>query len=453
MAIWWPKSDGKIQDTPISCGVQPQSLSPHKLPSVVRSLTWATEVLTSLLSRIDRPESNNSAVCLAHHGHWHGAAIAGFEFVVRRFLQMKIYPSGIQALHVTTILLLTGLAGCQTSNFYYAESMPRSLMLARQSSPQEANLGDFANVTSSSSTIGPGDLLELTISASLDKNDQVQIPFRVGKDGSATIPQIGNVMLAGTEPEAAEHLIRMEAINRGLYRNPNVTLAVVDQKMNTVRVLGAVEEPGEYRLPPGSSDIVAAIAAAGGLAENAGQKVDVRNPANTALDSAQPAYVGGGQSGIETVSHEVAKGGGMTSYSVDLVSASTSSTNSYTVRDGGVVMVEKRDPAPITVTGLVKRPDTYPFPIGKDLTVLGAIAMAGGTSSQVANRVFVIRPLANNAEPAVIEVSIRKSKRSGKSNIRLGPGDTVSVEQTPSTVLLEAIQLIRIGFSGTAGLF
>jgi polysaccharide export outer membrane protein len=65
----------------------------------------------------------------------------------------------------------------------------------------------------------------------------------------------------------------------------------------------------------------------------------------------------------------------------------------------------------------------------------------------------VIRPLANSSEPAVIQISLRKAKRSGKSNVRLGPGDIVSVEQTPATVLLEALQLIRVGVNGTAGLF
>lgn len=368
---------------------------------------------------------------------------------------MNIRSSGLQILYASVVLSLVSSTGCQSSNFYRAESMPRSLMLARQTSPQEANLGQFANVTSSSSTIGPGDLLELTISASLEKDDQVQIPFRVGKDGKASIPQIGNVALAGVEPEAAEHLIRMEAINRGLYRNPNVTIAVIDQKLNTVRVLGGVEEPGEYLLPPGASDIVSAIAAAGGLSENAGENVDVKNPASRERPTPRRAVAGpdASPSPYSTVSDEVEISGGMTSYSVKLTAASTSTKNSYRVADGGVVMVEKRDPAPITVTGLVNRPDTYPFPVGKDLTVLGAIAMAGGRNNQVADRVFVIRPLSNSGEPAVIEVSLRKAKRSGKSNIRLGPGDTVSVEQTVSTVLLEAIKLIRIGVSGTAGLY
>jgi polysaccharide biosynthesis/export protein len=369
---------------------------------------------------------------------------------------MKIRPSGIPYLHVHALLLVF-FTGCQSPNFYHAESLPRSLQLARQFSAQEVDLGSFAHVTGTSETIGPGDILELSISASLNQEDQVNIPVRIGNDGTAKIPDIGTIALGGVEPQAAEALIRMEAINRGQFRNPTVTVSFAHKKKNVVRVLGAVKVEGTYELSPGSSDIVSAIAAAGGLADNAGQKVDVRNPADSQAERASRRAVAGGagrsDSPFSTVSDPVEISGGMTTYSVNLASARTASTHDYQVLDGGVVMVEKRDPTPITVSGLVKRSDTYPFPVGKDLTVLGAIAMAGGESSLVADKVFVIRPLANSKEPALIQVSLRKAKRNGKSNILLGPGDTVLVESTPSTMLWDAVQLIRIGVNGTAGIF
>jgi len=350
------------------------------------------------------------------------------------------------------VLALTLFSGCQASNFYNAETMPRSLMLARQSNPQEVDLSRIASVTGSSDRIGPGDILELAISASLNEDDQVTLPVRIGNDGTATIPDIGTIALAGYEPQAAEALIRGEAIERGLYHNPTVTVSFAHKKTNQVRVLGAVEVPGTYELTPGSSDIVSAIAAAGGLAEDAGENVKVKNPAPLNSEPRR-SIAGDTQSPFSTASDEVEVSGGMTAYSVNLASASVSSTNSYLLQDGGVLMVEKRDPAPVNVQGLVNRPDTYPFPVGKDLTLLGAISMAGGLKNQLADKIYVIRPLANSNEPAVIKVSLRKAKRSGKSNIRLGPGDVVSVEQTPSTVLLEALQLIRVGVNGTAGLF
>ena len=156
--------------------------------------------------------------------------------------------------------------------------MPKSLRLMAQSNPQEVDLSRLASTTGGSETIGPGDVLELAISASLSKDDQVVIPVRIGDDGTANLPDIGPVHLAGVEPQAAGSLVRAEAIRRGLYRNPTVTVSFAHKRTNRVRVLGAVKVPGVYELPPEASDVVSAIAAAEGLAENAGENVEIRNP-------------------------------------------------------------------------------------------------------------------------------------------------------------------------------
>ena len=56
-------------------------------------------------------------------------------------------------------------------------------------------------------------------------------------------------------------------------------------------------------------------------------------------------------------------------------------------------------------------------------------------------------------EPSLIEVSIRDAKRNGAENIRLSPGDIVNVEQTPGTVVLETMKLIRFGVGASLGTF
>ncbi len=343
------------------------------------------------------------------------------------------------------------LAGCQSGNHYYAQSMPASLRLTAQSNPQEADMSRIVSATGGSQTIGPGDVLEISIAASLSKDDLFTMKVRVADDGTATLPDIGPVSLAGVEPQAAEALINHEAVTKGFYRNPTVTVSYLSRKMNRVRVIGAVKEPSTYELLPGESDVVSAIAAAGGLAENAGANVEVRNP-NHGLSGRRPLVAGDPSTSYSTVS-ATSPEGGMKSYTVNLVSAAKAGTNAYIVQDGGVVMVEKRDPAPVKVGGLVNKPDEYDFPIGKDLTVLGAISLAGGTNNQLADKVLVIRPLVNSNDPAVIEVSLRKAKKVGRENILLGPGDIVWVEQTSGTVFMEALQLIRFGVSGSAPLF
>ena len=89
----------------------------------------------------------------------------------------------------------------------------------------------------------------------------------------------------------------------------------------------------------------------------------------------------------------------------------------------------------------------YEFPLGKNMRLTDAIALAGGTSNQLADKVFVIRRR-EGSEPMLVSVSLRKAKRDGSENMLLEPGDTVSIEQTPGTVFLDAIRTVGVNLGG-----
>jgi len=77
--------------------------------------------------------------------------------------------------------------------------------------------------------------------------------------------------------------------------------------------------------------------------------------------------------------------------------------------------------------------------------------MAGGLSSQVADKIYVIRHVSDQPEPVVIQVSVRDAKTSGQENLALAPGDVVSVEQTPATVMVDGLKsLVRFGVNAAA---
>ena len=79
---------------------------------------------------------------------------------------------------------------------------------------------------------------------------------------------------------------------------------------------------------------------------------------------------------------------------------------------------------------------------------LDALAMAGDRTLGVADKVRVIRQVPGRAEPVVSARSVRNAKRTQADNLRLAPGDLVSVEETPITFVLEAMRsFIRFGFS------
>jgi len=240
-------------------------------------------------------------------------------------------------------------------------------------------------------------------------------------------------------------------VQRGVFRSPSVTVVMRRQRSNKVTVLGAVESPGVYELPRASSYLLAAIVEAEGLSSDAGTDVEIRRPARTIVTAAAdpaPSNFGVPAPQPQTTTQPA------TSTRINLVEAAEQGNGGLYLQDGDVLMVEKRDPQPIHVIGLVNKAGQFELPPNQDLHLLDVVALAGGTSSQVADKIHVIRHVPGQPEPVVIEVSLGEAKRQGKGNLRMAPGDVVSVEQTPATVVLGALNnFVRFGLSGTVPLF
>jgi len=59
----------------------------------------------------------------------------------------------------------------------------------------------------------------------------------------------------------------------------------------------------------------------------------------------------------------------------------------------------------------------------------------------------VIRHLNHRPEPIVIRASLSKAKQNGLENLRLMAGDTISIEQTPKTAIVDTIgKFFRLSF-------
>lgn len=358
----------------------------------------------------------------------------------------------LMPLVISSIFALSTGCSITSGEKFTLRNLPPEWLAARRDNAQTLDLTRLAQSSANSNMIDRGDVIEVSISAGLDEKDTVRIPVRVNDNGVATLPEIGPVQLAGLEMEAAEAAITAACVEQQLYRRPNVTVTMKRQRVNRVTVIGAVNKPNVYELPRGRSDLLAALVAADGLAKDAGTIVEIRNP-DRATNSRPARIASEGQHGIDVVGltegvTKPASSGQMQSVRVDLVSATQSGIGDYQIADGGVVRVEKRDPEPLHVMGLVRKPDRYEFPIAEDVRVTDAIAMAGGTSQSVCDKIYVIRRRPNGSDTAVIQVSLREAKRVSAANIRLAPGDVVSVEQTPATVMMEALNIVRFGISG-----
>lgn len=364
---------------------------------------------------------------------------------------------------VTLLLLVSGCRSGSSGRIYSYRNLPTQYVAAKRDNAQVIDLSRLASVAPNSTVIAAGDVIDVTISTGLSQNDIVPIPVRVHEDGMASVPIVGPVPVAGLEPEGAEAAITAACIQRQFYRSPHVTVTMKKKRVNRVTVVGGVKEPGVYELPSSSSDLLAALVAAGGLAIDAGTAVEIRNPNNASRPDAPnlPPIAGENPDGVDQVNHnwssptaeaQLASSSRLDSIRVDLVSATREGRGGYQIADGGVVMVEKRDPEPLHVLGLVKKPNRYEFPIGEDLRLLDAIALAGGVDSPVASKVYVIRKQPNGEQTFVVNVTIGEAKNDANANVRLAPGDIVSVEKTPATVMYDVLKFVRLGISGSVPL-
>jgi protein involved in polysaccharide export with SLBB domain len=81
------------------------------------------------------------------------------------------------------------------------------------------------------------------------------------------------------------------------------------------------------------------------------------------------------------------------------------------------------------------------------------LAQAGGISQVFADKIYVIRPQPDGAEDVVIEISLKRAKLNREENIRLQPGDVVSVEQTSTTMVFETLKALPLNFGASIPIF
>jgi polysaccharide export outer membrane protein len=357
--------------------------------------------------------------------------------------------------------LLVFNIGCATvrGEKYTYKNLPPNYIAGVRENPQTIELTRLASSSKQSDVLDRGDVVEVAIAAGLSEKDTVRFTVRIEEDGNASIPQVGRIPLAGLKMEAAEAAIIYECVERGLYRSPSVTVTMKSQRTNRIMVAGAVKKPSVYDLPRGQCDLLTALSRAEGLDPTAGTQVVIRNPNGLRADGSQHRVAAKASTGVDPAGHsvDVELASMSDTIKVDLVSATKSGSNGYQLEDGAVVYVEKRDPEPLHVLGLVTRPGRFEFPIAEELRVLDAIALAGGVSSLAANKIYIIRRKPGSEIPSmdpsnpdrvqtfIIHVTLANAKQKSESNIRLQPGDVVSVEQTPLTFTLDLFR--RLGMS------
>src|SRR5262245_52683605 len=197
--------------------------------------------------------------------------------------------------------------------------------------------------------LGNEDLLEISVFEIPELNRTV----RVSEKGTISVPLLGEIPAGGLTRGQLERDLR-ERLAEKYVRDPQVSVFVREYGSKRVFVLGAVARSGSYEML-GPRSLLHVLAAAGGLTEEAGSEIYV-------IRSREDGTVESSAVKVE-----------------DLMSSHDPKLN-VAMQPGDIVSVPIEHMLFVYVDGAVRNPGRIDQPAGRSLTLLQAIAKAGGAT-------------------------------------------------------------------------
>jgi polysaccharide export outer membrane protein len=242
----------------------------------------------------------------------------------------------------------------------------------------------------STSKLGAGDLIDLTIYGVPDLNTRA----RIGNNGDVYLPLIDYVHIADLTVDEAQDLIQKRLEDGGFLHSPHVTIFVNESTSQSVNMMGEISRPGPYPLL-GERRLFDLITAAGGLTEKAGRTV-------TIVHRQTP--------GQKTELHLAS-------------SLAEDTVNNIAISPGDTVIVSRA--GIVYAVGDVARPSGFIIEDGT-LTVLKVFALAGGgTRTASLNKSKILRQTPNGVQE--IAVQLQKVLHAKAPDVAMVKGDILFV--------------------------
>jgi len=301
---------------------------------------------------------------------------------------------GVLSARLVLVVASTGVCAAQVTNLSAAESnsaVPASAA-AKSSSPANRRLD-------ASIRLGQGDLVEVSVYNVPELNTRA----RVSDSGDIDMPLVNQVHVEGLTVDEAEKVIEQRLDHGGFVRNPHVQLFVSEYTSDGTSILGEVARPGVYPVL-GEQRLFNLLSAAGGLSPAAGTSITITHRA----EPDKPVVV---------------------AISRNLEDHPDSNVPVY---PGDTVMVRRADV--IYVVGDVNRPSGFLMDNGGKLSVLQAIALAGGTTSTAKlSGVRIIRKGPQGV--AEIPVSLKKMLHAKTDDLPLQANDILFVPASARKII------------------
>ena len=248
--------------------------------------------------------------------------------------------------------------------------------------------------------IGAKDLLEIKVFELPELSQTV----RVSEDGSIRLPLLGRIEVNGLTKDEVEAKLS-GLLTEGQYvNNAQVSVFISEFQSQRVSVIGAVGQPGMYELI-GQVSLLQIISQAGGLTTDAGRDLTI---------------IREGPDGIQA------------DLAVDLGELLFNRNEKWNVplQPKDVIYIPADRTVKIFVFGEVNNPGALAFKMSEQITLLQAIAQAGGPTKDAKESKVTITRKGENGEEIKITVNLKDIIRGKRKDIPLVEGDVVFVPES-----------------------
>ena len=351
-------------------------------------------------------------------------------------------PAGLRSLviHLTACALLATLAPSSRAQRVETPQQTNDRLRELAAAPRAA-------VPPSDYVIGSGDL----ISVQVFDVPEISRELRVSQTGTIGLPLIPvRLHISGLTEMQAERKIQEVLEVNGLVSHPEVTVTVKEKKNRPITIVGAVAHPMVYEADR-QVRLIDVIAAAGGIAPDAGDHVIITRPERDASSDPSDASGTGTDNDAPALTQDPAPQASDSStassapatpsdpsqntppalantitVSLNQILETGDMTNNIVVLPGDVVTVPHA--GIVYVLGAVTKPGGYTVSNDRaQLTALKVLSLAGGLNRTAKSDHAVIVRKDGTGQQHEVEVDLKKVMKFQAEDVQLRPSDILYV--------------------------
>jgi len=267
-------------------------------------------------------------------------------------------------------------------------------------------------------SIGPGDLLQVTMIGLTEPYQPTMLKARVHSQGQIEMPLVGRIQIGGKTLQQAEETIHQAHVPQ-FAQQLSVLVELVGADTTTIMVSGATTTRGLIALPSNQRNVLYALAAAGGFESGASGKVRVRPIRPTEGEAV---------------------------YDLTNINDVRRALTARPLESGDMVVVEGAPTNSIYMTGLVNLPGPIEVPMAAELSVVHAVAAAGGLRDLLEPKEATLVRKLPDGERVRVKLNIASILSGDEPDVALRAGDILDIPHTADTRVREwALANLRLG--------